>query len=406
MPSTPSFNVSRNRQIDRRRFLASAVAGSTGLWLASPFARLAFGQDTADHRDLIFHQKDPLNGEPPLGVLPSEFVTPTKHFYIRNHGNIPDLDRQGHRLKIEGLVEASHDFSLQELSENFEKSDCVATMTCAGNRRREHNAFKPVSGVQWDAGAIGNATWGGIKLSDLLKHCRLKEGASHVWFEGADDVSTPSGMTHFGGSIPLDKAMTDHGQAPGALVAWEMNGQPLTPEHGRPLRTVVPGYIGARSVKWLSRIIVGDRPSPNHYVRSAYKLVTAESDLIKAEQNPIYRFPTNVAICEPAPEAMAANGSVTVRGYALPTGLPDARLREVEVSANGGRRWVKARLLDEHVPFCWSRWEANVPVTDRTTALLARAVDTVGGVTPDRVTWNTHGYLYNGWHHVPVKVAG
>jgi sulfite oxidase len=93
-------------------------------------------------------------------------------------------------------------------------------------------------------------------------------------------------------------------------------------------------------VKWLSRIVVSDRPSPNHYVQSAYKTVAEDSDLIKAEQNPIYRFPINVAICDPAPEANVSNGSVTVRGYALPSGLKDARIRDVEVSANGGRRWI------------------------------------------------------------------
>ncbi len=185
-----------------------------------------------------------------------------------------------------------------------------------------------------------------------------------------------------------------------------MNGDDLSAEHGRPLRTVVPGYIGARSVKWLSRIVVSDRPSPNHYVQNAYKLVTEDTGLFLAEQNPIYRFPINVAICDPAPQAKLTGETVTVRGYALPSGLPDARIRDVEVSANGGRRWVKARLLDEHVPFSWTRWEADVPLADRTSALTVRAVDTAGGVTPDRVTWNRHGYLYNGWHSVPVTIGG
>jgi len=384
-------------------FLQRAAVGAAGLCFTS---RFTFSQDAGGDGNLIFHQRDPLNAEPPLGIVPKNYITPNESFYIRNHGNIPNLAVEGYRLKVEGLVERPVELSLEELRSRFAKTECEATITCAGNRRREHNAFQQVSGVQWDAGAIGHAKWAGVKLSDVLAHCGLKDGAAHVWFDGSDLVKASGGTTNFGASIPLEKAMQNNDAAPGALLAWQMNGTDLSPEHGRPLRTIVPGYIGARSVKWLSRIVVSDRPSPNHYVQSAYKLVTQDEGIFQTEQSPIYRFPINVAICDPAPQAKLSDGSITVRGYALPSGLPEARVREVEVSANGGRRWTKARLLDEQVPFCWTRWEADVPLADRTTALIARAVDTVGGVTPDRVTWNKHGYLYNGWHRVPVTVGG
>lgn len=390
-------------RFDRRQFLRRSAVGAAGLCFAS---RFAFSQEAGGDGNLIYHQRDPLNAEPPLGVLPKNYIAPNENFYIRSHGSIPNVDLDTYRLKIEGLVERPVELSLEELQSSFSPTECLATLTCAGNRRREHNGFQAVSGVQWDAGAIGHAKWTGVKLSDVLKHCGVKDGAAHVWFDGSDTVKASSGTTNFGASIPLDKAMQNGTAAPGALLAWGMNGADLSAEHGRPLRTVVPGYIGARSVKWLDRIVVSDRPSPNHYVQSAYKLVTKDEDLFKIEQNPIYRFPVNVAICDPGPQAKLADGTVTVRGYALPSGLPEARIREVEVSTNGGQRWVKARLLDEHVPFCWTRWEADVPVTDRTSAVIARAVDTAGGVTPDRVAWNSHGYLYNGWHSVPVTVGG
>src|SRR5690606_3084613 len=139
------------------------------------------------------------------------------------------------------------------------------------------------------------------------------------------------------------RAMNDIDAAPGGLLAWQMNGADLAPEHGYPLRTVVPGYIGARSVKWLTKIVVSDRPSPNHYVATAYKLVTEDTDLALAEVAPIYRFPINVAICEPAPNAGVKAGQVSIQGYALTSGRADARITKVEVSANGGRRWVEAR---------------------------------------------------------------
>lgn len=393
-------------RIDRRQLLKGTAAGAVGFWLSTYLGQSAFGQADSSGADLIFHQRDPLNAEPPLGALPRDFITPNKNFYIRNHGDIPAIDPKSFQLKVEGLVETPGAFSLDELQKRFPKAECIATMTCAGNRRREHNAFQQVSGVQWDAGAIGNAKWTGIKLSDLLQHCGLKEGAAHIWFDGMDLVKAGAGMTNFGGSIPLEKAMQNDEASPGALLSWAMNDAELSAEHGRPLRGVVPGYIGARSVKWLNRIVVSDRPSPNHYVQSAYKVVTKDEDIFKAEQNPIYRFPMNIAICDPAPQAKVSAGMTTVRGYALPTGVPDAKIREVEISTNGGRRWTKARLLDEHTPFCWTRWEADVPITERTSLLIARAADTTGGVTPDRANWNLHGYLYNGWHSVPVSVSG
>lgn len=389
-------------QLSRRAFLSRTAAGGAGLLLATTLpTRFAFGQMSNANGDLIIRQRYPLNGEPELEALIENYITPTKLFYIRNHGTIPKIDPANFKLKIEGLVDQPIEISLDELKQRFEKADGTATMTCAGNRRQEHGRFKKVGGVQWDAGAIGNATWGGVRLADVLKHCRPKEGAAHVWFDGADEVEAAGKKIHFGGSIPLDKAMQIPDSAPPALLAWEMNGEPLTPEHGHPLRSVVPGYIGARSVKWLDRIVVSDRPSPNHYVATAYKLVVEDTPLAVAEVAPIYRYPLNVAICDF--DASDDRDRVTVRGYALPSGYVTTRIEKVEVSTDGGRRWTTAKLIDDQLPYCWTRWEAEVPLRNRATQLIVRGTDTAGEMTPDRVNWNAHGYLYNGWHAVPLN---
>jgi sulfite oxidase len=176
-------------------------------------------------------------------------------------------------------------------------ADVEATLTCAGNRRQEMSVIKPVAGVQWDAGAIGNARWTGALLADVLRAAEIQDGAKHVWFEGLDPIKEKDGsVAPFGGSIPITRALSGEGP----LLAHAMNGSPLTAEHGFPLRTIVPGYIGARSVKWLAKIVVSDRPSPNHYVAEAYKLIQRDDKTEVAAAEPIYSYPINAAICSPA----------------------------------------------------------------------------------------------------------
>src|SRR5262249_46386573 len=161
------------------------------------------------------------------------------------------------------------------------------------------------AGVQWDAGAIGNARWTGAALADVLNAAELQDGAKHVWFEGLDPIKEKDdSVAPFGGSIPLDRARNGEG----TLLAHAMNGAPLAAEHGFPLRMIVAGFIGARSVKWLTKITVSDRPSPNHYVAEAYKLVQSDDKSQTAAAEAIYSFPVNAAICAPAAGAKLKAG--------------------------------------------------------------------------------------------------
>ncbi|MBW3541658.1 MAG: molybdopterin-dependent oxidoreductase, partial [Planctomycetes bacterium] len=229
----------------------------------------------------------PANAEPELAQLVESWLTPLEHFYIRSHGPVPEIDPREYRLSVEGLVEKPLKLSLEDL-EGLAQTETTATLTCAGNRRSEHSRQRKVEGVPWGPGAIGNARWQGVRLSEVLKRAGLRDEARHVWFEGLDQVAHQGQTIAFGGSIPLAKAMGDSPMAPGALLATRMNGQPLPADHGFPARTVVPGYIGARSVKWLGRIVVSDHPSPNHYLQEAYKLVVEDGDLAWAEAAAIY----------------------------------------------------------------------------------------------------------------------
>lgn len=384
--------------INRRRFLGQLSVGTAGVLLFAGSRRAVLA---AEESRLLVHSNAPMNAEPLLPDLVRSWVTPVESFFIRSHGNTPEINADSFRLSIEGLVETPLNLSLADLG-RFEQHAVTATLTCAGNRRSEHSRIKPVKGVQWREGAIGNAKWGGVRLSEILKKAGVRDSAKHVWFEGLDAVEDGGKTFAFGGSIPLEKALFDRDIAPGALLATMMNDKPLTADHGFPVRTVVPGYIGARSVKWLSKIIVSDRPSPNHFVADVYKLVDEGTLLEVAENGPIYRMPLNSAICSPTAGTALKAGRVDVVGYALPPGVPGVSIRKVEVSADGGRTWTEAKLTSPASEFCWQLWSAGITANAATKELIVRATDSRGDVQPESVRWNAKGYLFNGWHHVPL----
>jgi len=357
----------------------------------------------AEPKQLIYHSTAPDNAESHLNDLVKSWITPTKHFYVRSHAPNPVIDPDNFQLKIEGMVNRPSSLSLKSLK-RFKTHSTTATLTCAGNRRSEYNEEGKVGGVQWQAGAIGNATWQGVALADVLAEAEVMPDAKYVWFEGLDQIEKGGGIIPFGGSIPIAKAMIKNGAA-APLLADRMNDAILTADHGFPLRTVVPGYIGARSVKWLGRIVVSDRPSPNHYVATAYKVVKTTDPISRAESGPIYRYPINAAICTPAADAKVAAGQIELTGYVLPSGRPESKVKQVLVSTNQGKRWTEATMTGKDSEFCWQLWKAQVKVTSDTKRLMVRALDTSGGFMPYRVPWNAKGYLQNSWFQLPVQVS-
>lgn len=392
------FKESRRTFLNRTGLAGAALALPS--WLAS--SRSGTAAETGSPQ--IVHTQSPLNSEPQLDVLTKSWITPVESFYVRSHAPNPKIDLDTFRLTIEGLVEKPLSISLAELSDWFEPVSVVATMTCAGNRRSEHSLVKPVGGVPWQAGAIGNARWSGVLLSEVLKKAGLKENAKHVWFEGLDEISKGSGIIPFGASIPVGKAMADAAGMPGALLTTRMNDQPLTPDHGAPLRGVVPGYIGARSVKWLGKIVVSDRPSPNHYVATAYKLVQKGTPLEWDEGGPIYRFPLNSVISTPDAGSKVSSGKVPVAGYAYPSGRPGTTIAKVEVSSDEGRTWATAKITSPVRERCWVLWKADVNVSSAASELVVRATDSRGETQPEHADWNLKGYMFNGWYHAPIDI--
>src|SRR5690242_13678441 len=219
--------------------------------------------------DMVVHEEEPFNAETVPAALAAGPVTATDAFYVRGHAAVPEIDLDAWRLQVHGLVERELELSLVTLREAFREREVTATLQCAGNRRRSLIAIRDIPGeAPWGAGATGTAAWTGVALADVLALAGPSREATHYGFAGADLCLPAKSAEHFGGSIPLDKACR-----PEVLLAWAMNGEPLPPVHGAPLRVVVPGYIGARSVKWLVRIEVRSRPWDGYFERVAYRLL-------------------------------------------------------------------------------------------------------------------------------------
>ena len=353
-------------------------------------------------QNLILRCPDPLNAETAPDRLVSSFLTPQAHFYIRSHGPVPDLAAD-HRVVLDGLIDRPRSFTRAELQAAFPIRTVTATMQCAGNRRAHLQGVEKTSGDPWDVGAIGNAEWTGVALRDVLAAAGIQAGASFVGTTGADDVDVDGETAPFGASISIAKALE-----PDVLIAWAMNGEPLTPEHGAPLRLIVPGYAGVRSAKWLTRIEVRDRPSDAPIQAKDYKLFPSSVSKDEADWDQgltIEEMPLNAAICSPLDGAHVGSGSCSIEGYAVAFGRPVSR---VEVSVDGGTDWVQADLTRKpDAPWSWTQWRVVVDLTPGLHVLVVRAVDGAGQMQPERpeAIWNFAGYLSTAWHRITVTAG-
>lgn len=359
---------------------------------------------TSTPSELIVHSEHPFNAEPPLPRLRASFVTAQSDLYVRSHGNIPDLTEEDYRLRVDGAVAAPLDLTLSELRKRFPERTVRATMQCAGNRRGDMLEVRLVSGDPWAPGAIGLADWTGVALSEVLDAAGAGTGAKlHVVMAALDECEADGERFRYEVSIPMSKA-----RSPEVLLAWAINGEALRPEHGFPLRAVVPGYAGVRSPKWLSRITVQDRPSDAKPQARDYKLFpsTVTKETVDWDKGmTINDMPLNAAICEPSPTSHLPAGDALIRGYATATARPIAR---VEISADGGRTWSEADLeQDAAAPWSWTFWHARLHLGKGEHELVVRAWDAAGQTQPAQPddVWNFKGYLSAAWHRVRVSVA-
>ncbi|MBA2431174.1 MAG: sulfite oxidase [Chthoniobacterales bacterium] len=346
--------------------------------------------------ELISRGEEPLNLEMPFSSL-REFVTPNEKFYVRCHFPVPEINPVVWRLRIEGVAEPL-ELSLEEL-EAMPRQTIQATLECAGNGR-SHLQPK-VKGVAWDIGAVGNAEWAGVLLRDVLERAGANGSACEVILEGLDhgmikEPPRPPNEINYARSLPIAKARQD------VLLAYAMNGAPLAPEHGFPLRAVVPGWFGMASVKWLQRLVVTEEPFHGYYQSIDYTYWEDRDGMPTLV--PLTEMRVKAQIARPeAGEVVPAGAAYRVHGAAW---AAEDEVARVEVSVDGGDSWAEAQLLGEPVRNAWRFWEFEweTPAEPGAVTLLARATDAAGRTQPAQRVPEYGTYMINHWLPIEVQV--
>lgn len=404
---------------------------------------------------LVVRASKPFNAETPAEVLAHLFfgeqldaepnaVIPNPLFYVRNHLPVPRVDPSTYALEL--VIEGENGepvktvrFTYDELRTLFPKHEVTVTIQCAGNRRDDIHHYHHVHGLGWGVGGIGTAKWAGAKLVDILKYAGVTDEdiqraeLKHAQFDGLDRDFQQS----YGASIPIDKAVDPKGDV---ILAYEMNGEELPPDHGFPIRAVCPGIVGARNVKWLAKVRLSKIEHQSQWQQLDYKGFSPNTDWTNVDWKSapaIQELPVQSAIVSPQhnTNVFLQKGQITVpptedgkeqpttflsvAGYAWSGG--GRGIVRVDVSADGGKTWHTANLhavdqqQDLNRRWAWTLWKAQIPIPEELAKkgerveIVCKAVDSAYNTQPERVDaiWNLRGLLNNSWHRVSVvPIAG
>jgi len=377
------------------------------------------------HSALKVHTEEPMNAEVPKDLITSSYITPTELHYIRHHHPVPHVtDPKTYNLEIDlsALGRPTVSLTLEDLK-SLPKHEVTVTLQCSGNRRGDFNKeVKKTSGTSWDQGAISTAKWAGPKLRDILKLAGLDEdqanlrGIEHVRFESLDGMKA---------SIGLDKAASPYGDC---IIAIEMNGEPIVPDHGYPVRAIVPGYCAVRNVKWLKRIELSEAEAEGAWQRGLnYKVLP--SGITDAKKVDLSVMPSlqeasvfsgitqleckdninNKTAVKPGDQVM-----VKASGWAWAGG--GRNIVRVDLSGDGGKSWVDATITDGHEQkfnraWAWVFWTCdNIPAIvgeDGKVQISSKAVDAALNSQPESCShmWNVRGLGNNSWHKASLNVT-
>lgn len=387
-----------HKRFTRRDFLktAGALTAMTALG-EMPFDLLAATNERRlvkypEKTDLILLTSRPPQLETPLKYF-KELVTPNDALFVRWHlANIPtSVDINQWRLKVNGSTEKELQLSLDDLRTKFEKMSYTAVIQCSGNGR---SFFEPrIAGGQWKNGSMGNVTWTGVRLKDILNMAGLKAGSVDVSFNGLDGPPLPT-VPDFVKSLPVDKALEDD-----ILIAYEMNGQPLTMLNGFPARLIVPGWYATYWVKSLSDITVLNKPFEEFWMKPAYRIPDNPCGCVPpgtkpGKTVPVNRMTTRSLIVSPEEgSGLKMNKPVDITGIAFSGGYS---IKDVIVSVDGGRSWNQAKLGKDLGKYSWIQWTYPWrPQRSGKYTLMARATNSIGESQPFEGLWNPSGYLWN-----------
>jgi sulfane dehydrogenase subunit SoxC len=329
----------------------------------------------------------------PLEVL-REPITPIGLHYLLIHYDIPAVDADTFRLEVQGAVERPLSLSLDDLRAR-ERATRPITFECAGNGRALLSP-RPVS-QPWLSEAVGTAEWGGTPLGPLLEEAGPLESAVEAVFTGLDSGVEGGVFQHYQRALPLAEAER-------GLLAYEMNGGPLPPQHGFPLRLVVPGWYGMTNVKWLTAITVLEEPFQGFQQSVAYRMYGEDGE----PGEPLTRMmPRSLMVPPGVPDFMTRErhlepGPVTLRGRAW-SGW--GRIAAVAVSTDGGASFGEAELDEPVGEAAWRGWRFDWDAPEGEHVLFSRATDAAGNTQPLEPPWNLKGYANNAVERVRVVVS-
>ena len=328
----------------------------------------------------------PFNAESPERSL-QKAITPSPNVYVRSNFDIPQLDLD-HVIEVRGLVDRPVVVTARELS-TLPQRTLITTMECAGNDRLD---MRPLpAGEPWRHGALSTMSWTGVPLDALLARAGVHDGATDVEVGGADagPRDDSDGIVRFARGVPLVEA-----RHPDTLLALAMNGQPLSPSHGAPVRLVVPGWYGMTNVKWVSYVDVRATPFTGYFQRERYVYDYGRNGDAESihDVEPVTRMRVKSAIAFPPEGSMVAR-EFTVEGWAWSGWAPISR---VEVAVDGGETWRDAELGQPASPYAWTSWRCRVSLArEGRYTLRSRATDETGETQPATVRWNRLGYGNN-----------
>jgi DMSO/TMAO reductase YedYZ molybdopterin-dependent catalytic subunit len=325
-------------------------------------------------------------------------LTPASRFFVRNHTSTPVIDPRTWRLRVHGDgVRRQLSLSLRDL-DRLPSRDVTAFIECAGNGRSFFASQQgtPASGTQWRLGAVGVARWRGVPLGEVLERAGLRRDAVDVMPQGLDAPVTSGGVAqgHVRRPLPVGKALDD------VLLALEMNGRDLPPDHGFPARVVVPGWIGIASIKWVGDLEVSRSPLSSPWNTTSYRMFGPE---YPPDSPPLTEQPVKSAFELPWEARLPAGRRLTLHGRSWSGSAP---VKTVEVSVDGGSTWRRAHLDGRARAGDWVRWELTWPrPAPGRHELLARATDRAGLTQPPTVPFNQLGYQFWAVVRHPVVVA-
>ena len=370
---------------------------------ATGVAALLRGKLASADEMLIRQGGSPQNLATPLEYF-DRLITPTSVFFVRSHFGPPALDRT-RKTVIDGMVKTPLTFSVDELKKSFPEVTVTAVLQCSGNGRSLHRPTVP--GLQWTHGAMGQATFTGVRLKDVLEKAGVDKDAMHVRMVGADAPPKPT-VPAFIRSIPIERAMD-----PTTLLAYRMNGEDLTLGHGAPLRLVVPGWAGDHWVKWLVGVHPQAKEADGFYMQVAYRMplgpVEPGAAVAPDRTKPATAFPVKSIIARPGAGGSGGGavkrpiGPQEVVGIAFSGNAP---IQAVEVSIDGGKTFAPAKLEGEPgigraqvFRFRFDKKEAGH------VKAIVRARDKKGNEQLETPPWNPSGYFWNGWHSAEWEVG-